>query len=138
MILSLVFGIFAGFSTSGFPVQEHIGCAQCDFEETLYLDLVDHYDCEIFYYDSDELSLGILENRDGRVIVERVKGVVLNDEFDGKILNPYYEDFDYISYSCLSDDPEVCEGTYVTTYFIYNPKTDYVDDIIDRWDYYNY
>lgn len=41
-------------------------------------------------------------------------------------------EYDYISYRSV--DFEIHNGTIVLTYFIYNPGTDYADDIMCRYD----
>lgn len=84
-------------------------------------------------YDTSELTAEMLENRNGKTIIERCIGIVTNDDTgDGAILNgnpKYY----YISYDCILDD--VDEGTIVLTYMIYDPKTDFIDDIMERYDF---
>lgn len=83
-------------------------------------------------YDSADLTLEDLQNRNGKIIIEKCIGEVVSGEKDGKILN--YEDPDhyYISYRSVED----CKvGDVILTYFIYNPDTDYEDDILERFDY---
>lgn len=90
-------------------------------------------------YDTDELfsDVEILENRieNDSVIVERVVGMVTNRnrEGDGIILNTSDTNYNYISYRSV--DFEIHNGTIILTYLIYNPNTNYVDDIIERYDY---
>ena len=87
-------------------------------------------------YDTDELTADILEHRTEHdvLIIERIIGQVTNGEsFDGRILNtkePYYN---YISYRYAG--MPIQEGTVLITYFIYNPNTDGVDDIVNRYDF---
>ena len=64
--------------------------------------------------DSADLSLEDLENRNGR------------------ILNCADPDYYYISYRSVEDFQE---GDTILTYFIYNPDTNYTDDILERFDY---
>ena len=82
-------------------------------------------------YDSADLSYEELEHRNGRLVIERCIGVVLNEEKDGRVLNSY-DDLDYISYARV-DDAE--PGDVVLTYLVYNPHSSYLDDILVRVDY---
>ena len=83
-------------------------------------------------YDSADLTGDILENRNGKIIIEMVIGEVLDDEYNGRVLNPANPDFDYISYSSVEG---IYAGDIILTYFIYNPDNNYVDDIMLRFDY---
>lgn len=69
----------------------------------------------------------LLENRmnSEKVIVERTKGTVLNGNMDGEA-----EGY-YISYRSV---PDAQPGDEVITYLVYNPATNYIDDIIERYD----
>ena len=88
-------------------------------------------------YDTDELTAEILENRTKQdsIIIERVIGMVTNREQDGDgiVLNTSDTVYNYISYRSV--DFETCDGTIILTYFVYNPGTDYVDDIMERYDF---
>lgn len=77
-------------------------------------------------YDSSELTEDILANRQGKLIIEKCVGTVTDDEKNGNL-----EDGSYISYA----DVDCTKGDTVTTYLIYNPKTNYTDDVIERFDY---
>ena len=72
----------------------------------------------------------IIENRNGNLIIEKVIGIVTNAETgDGHQLgNADY----YISYSSVDN---IRNGNIICTYFIYNPDTNYADDILMRFDY---
>lgn len=85
-------------------------------------------------YDSDELTAEILETRtsSGIIIVERTAGVVLNEDGDGRCLDAS-DDFNYISYRGMSRIPS--PGTLVTTYCLYDPFGNDVDDIVLRLDF---
>ena len=83
-------------------------------------------------YDTGELTAEIIEGRDGAILIERTIGVVLNEDGDGRILNTDDEYYNYISYNSVED---VYPGDVILTYFIYNPDTDYIDDILLRFDY---
>ena len=84
--------------------------------------------CQV--YDSSELTEDILANRQGKLIIEKCVGTVLDDEKNGEIQNAD-SDYNYISYT----DVNCTKGDTVTTYLIYNPKTNYIDDVIERFDY---
>lgn len=81
-------------------------------------------------YDSSELSFEMLENRSGKTIVERCIGVVIDqDTGDGIMLNAK-DSQNYIKYR-----PGNPSGTVFASYMVYNPETDYYDDIIERYDF---
>ena len=82
--------------------------------------------------EASELDADVLQTRNGKLIIERCIGIVDNAETgDGHVLN---EDpnCNYISYRGV---PGVLTGNVVCTYFIYNPDTNYIDDILLRFDY---
>lgn len=84
-------------------------------------------------YDSSELTGDMLENRNGSVIVERCIGIVVNKETgDGRLLNYQDPDYYYISYNSMDD---IRDGTIVLSYMVYNPGNNYIDDIMDRYDF---
>lgn len=80
--------------------------------------------CQV--YDSSELTEDILANRQGKLIIEKCIGTVTDDEKNGSL-----EDGSYISYA----DVDCTKGDTVITYLIYNPKTNYTDDVIERFDH---
>lgn len=77
-------------------------------------------------YDSSDLTEDILANRQGKLIIEKCVGTVADDENNGSL-----EDGSYISYA----DVDCAKGDIITTYLIYNPETNYIDDVIERFDY---
>lgn len=83
-------------------------------------------------YETDDLTAEILEARTEHdyLIVERLVGICINDEGDGRIINTTDSAHNYLSYrfTCAH------AGDIVVTYCIYNPTTDYVDDIAERFD----
>lgn len=81
---------------------------------------------KLIEYGSD---MELLENRDGKLVVERAVGVVLDEDGNGKIINCQYCPDCYIHYSRGG------VGDVIESYFVYNPDTDYYDDIMDRYDY---
>ena len=78
------------------------------------------------FYDSSELTEDILANRQGKLIIEKCVGTVTDDEKNGNL-----EDGSYISYA----DVDCAKGDTITTYLIYNPETNYTDDVIKRFDF---
>lgn len=85
--------------------------------------------CQV--YDSSELTEDILANRQGKLIIEKCIGTVLDDEKNGAIQNAD-SDYNYISYTDVDD---CTKGDTITTYLIFNPETNYTDDVIKRFDY---
>lgn len=77
-------------------------------------------------YDSSELTEDILANRQGKLIIEKCVGTVTDDEKNGSL-----EDGSYISYESV----DCTKGDTITTYLIFNPETNYTDDVIKRFDY---
>lgn len=80
--------------------------------------------CQV--YDSSELTEDILANRQGKLIIEKCIGTVTNDEKNGVL-----KDGSYISYA----DVDCAKGDTITTYLIYNPDTNYTDDVVERFDF---
>lgn len=114
-------------------------CEVADYygiEDTFMLELYENGYDNMLIYDMDDLTADILENRiqSDSIIIERCIGIVTNKEQagDGIILNTAAE-YNYISYRNV--DFEIYSGTIILTYFIYNPGTDYVDDIMERYDF---
>lgn len=82
-------------------------------------------------YDASELTMEMLESRTPEVvIIERCVSIITNAKEDGdaKMLN--YDGGYYIKHSKGYED-----GTIMLSYFIYNPNTQYYDDIIERYDF---
>ena len=82
-------------------------------------------------FDASELTTEMLESRTPEVvIIERCISIVTNakEEGDGKVLN--YDGGYYIKH-----DKGIEDGTIMLSYFIYNPNTQYYDDIIERYDF---
>lgn len=71
-----------------------------------------------------------LTNRNGRIYIEVVDGVVLDDEGNGKQLNASPDTGDYIAYN-----EKYHAGDKVVSLFIYSPLSNAEDDIILRLDY---
>lgn len=105
-----------------------------EIEDLFVEDVLAKMPYEYELYDASELFAEVLENRNGLVIVERCIGFVTNKETgDGRVLNALDENYNYISYRSVTED--YCDGTVFVSYMIYNPENNYVDDIIERYDF---
>ena len=71
-----------------------------------------------------------LTNRNGRIYIEVVDGIVLDEEGNGKQLNVSSDSGNYIAYN-----DKYKAGDKVISLFIYNPFSNAEDDIIARLDY---
>ena len=85
--------------------------------------------------DNSLLSFDELEQRNGKLYISRSVGIILNSEGDGKELNPLEPEKDYISYNKAINELGGEPGNVVVTYFVYNPFSNYYDDIIARYDF---
>lgn len=83
-------------------------------------------------YNLKDLDFDVLTHRNGDLIIEKCIGVCTSDEGDGRILDLQDENFFYISYRRVRD---VHEGDTILSYFLYNPDTNYEDDVLERFDY---
>lgn len=91
-------------------------------------------DNNIELYDCSELTAEVLENRKGTTIVERCIGIVTDKQAgDGRILNLPEDCGCYISYRGIYRP--ISDGTIMLSYMVYNPDSNYVDDIIERYDF---
>lgn len=64
--------------------------------------------------------------------IERIIGKVTDNEKNGTVLNPPEDGGYYISYASVKD-AEI--GDTIITYCVYNPFSNYDDDVIERWDF---
>ena len=83
---------------------------------------------EVFYISSardHEKLLDALETRNGKIVIEMSSGTVLDDEGNGQDVCGYYIKYDSERFSA---------GNEVQSVFVYNPETNYIDDIISRTD----
>ena len=67
----------------------------------------------------------ILENRNGKIIIEVIQATVLDDEGNGSDQFGFYVKYDAKRFS---------KGDKVQSVFVYNPDTNYIDDILYRVD----
>lgn len=84
--------------------------------------------------DCNDLTLEMLTTRKEKNImyIERIFGRVIDNNGNGKILNPPEDGGYYISYDRVED---ARKGNLIITYCVYNPYTNYDDDVIERWDF---
>ncbi len=133
-----------------------VNAAVCSLQSAVFTENVQHVNANDCYveentllqpdYDFENLNLNdfdyvqiidfgsdpeLLENRDGKIIIEKAIGVVLDEEGNGELLNCNSCSNCYIKYG--KSDENI--GDIVLTYFIYNPDSDYYDDIMLRYDY---
>ena len=82
---------------------------------------------KVKFYKTKDLTIKRLWNRKrNEIIVERTCGTVLNPKTgDGKAAGYY------INYKCV---PEIRKGSKIVSFFVYNPRTRYTDDVIARYD----
>lgn len=147
-ILILSFVLPCGCTTSMPATEEaqvrntvfEINGEQCDIgdyletEDLFLMELADSGITEYELYDSSELTADILENRNGILVIERCIGLVIDgNEGDGIVLNAYDEDYNYISYRRVPN--EIRDGTIFLSYMVYNPDNNYIDDIMERYDF---
>lgn len=67
----------------------------------------------------------ILENRNGKIIIEVIEATVLDDEGNGSDQFGFYVKYDSKRFS---------KGDKVQSVFVYNPDSNYIDDILYRVD----
>lgn len=64
--------------------------------------------------------------------IERIIGKVTDNKKNGKVLNPPKDGGYYISYKSVKG---ARKGDVIVTYCVYNPYTNWDDDVIERWDF---
>ena len=67
----------------------------------------------------------VIENRNGRIIIEMIDATVLDDNGNGSDSFGFYVKYDSGQFS---------KGDKVRSVFVYNPDTNYLDDIVCRVD----
>ena len=86
--------------------------------------------------DCDKLTEKMLTHRNGKkhhiMYIERIIGKVTDNEKNGTVLNPPVDGGYYISYASVKG---ARKGDLIITYCVYNPYTNYDDDVIERWDF---
>lgn len=84
--------------------------------------------------DCDKLTEKMLTTRTEHHImyIERIIGKVTDNKKNGKVLNPPKDGGYYISYASVKG---ARKGNLIVTYCVYNPYTNWDDDVIERWDF---
>lgn len=84
--------------------------------------------------DCNDLTEEMLTTRtDHNVMyIERIYGIVTDNEKNGTVLNPPVDGGYYISYKSVKG---ARKGDLIITYCVYNPYSNYDDDVIERWDF---
>ena len=86
--------------------------------------------------DCDKLTEKMLTHRSNKkrhiMYIERIVGRVTDNKKNGKVLNPPKNGGYYISYRSVKN---ARKGDLVITYCVYNPFSNYDDDVIERWDF---
>ena len=85
------------------------------------------FETETYYVKSQadyERSAHAITHKDGKIIIQIVQGTVISDNGDGEL-----DTGGYIKY-----DDDLKKGNRVETVLIYNPATNFDDDVIYRAD----
>ncbi len=84
--------------------------------------------------DCNDLTEEMLTTRkDHNVMyIERIIGKVTDNEKNGTVLNPPVDGGYYISYASVKG---ARKGDLIITYCVYNPYSNWDDDVIERWDF---
>ena len=86
--------------------------------------------------DCDKLTENMLTHRSNKkrhiMYIERIIGKVTDNKKNGKIINPPKDGGYYISYTSVKG---ARKGDTIITYCVYNPYSNYDDDVIERWDF---
>lgn len=84
--------------------------------------------------DCNDLTEEMLTTRADHNImyIERIIGRVTDNEKNGTVLNPPKDGGYYISYASVKN---ARKGDIIVTYCVYNPYTNWDDDVIERWDF---
>jgi hypothetical protein len=127
LVTTLIRGFF--LRTSSITRTENSNTAENSVE--FYKQLAKDLDI-VKIIDTSELTFDMLQNRDGKIIIEECIGIVTSHDGDGKILNIDDDIYNYISYRCVEDSQV---GDVILTYFIYEPNNNFEDDILLRFDY---
>lgn len=84
----------------------------------------------------DKLTEKMLTHRSSKkrhiMYIERIIGKVTDNKKNGKIINPPKDGGYYISYASVKG---ARKGDTIITYCVYNPYSNYDDDVIERWDF---
>ena len=148
-ITAIILTIISIFAGAGMTAEKPTTTAETTEKTFNWVEAYDEIadDLELFkVYHTADLTAETLENRNGDLIIEKIYGIVIDDEGNGKILesnedfvkahnrdyNGIAEHNYYISYKRVEGAKQ---GDIILTYCIYNPNSNYSDDIIARFDY---
>lgn len=139
--LSTIIAILFAISIMLFPVG--IICYEYDNKSQAFIDYDTQYKLKLeneyninnyLILNSSEINRNILEHRADNnkypIIIEKIIGIVVNSELDGRIINTQSR-FNYISYREVKN---VQNGDIVVTYVCYS-RDNYIDSIMFRDDY---
>lgn len=84
-------------------------------------------DDEVEVYEFADLTAETIVNRNGKIIIEIIRGTCVGENGEGITDEGYY-----ITYA---HTPGFQVGARYESYCIYNPATDFIDDIIERYDF---
>lgn len=130
-IICLIVGISIGTHATTNNTQKQLVDGKSDISQVEFYDNMIANANTIEIYDTSELTNEIMNNRDGKIIVEKIIGKVVNQELDGEILNVGKNE-NYINYERVEGAKK---GDVIVTYFIYNPFTNEQDDVLTRLDF---
>lgn len=86
--------------------------------------------------DCNKLTEKMLTHRSNKkrhiMYIERIIGKVTDNEKNGTVLNPPEDGGYYISYASVAD---ARKGDLIITYCVYDPYSNWDDDVIERWDF---
>lgn len=86
--------------------------------------------------DCNKLTEKMLTHRSNKkrhiMYIERIIGKVTDNAKNGTVLNPPVDGGYYISYASVKG---ARKGDVIITYCVYNPYTNWDDDVIERWDF---
>ena len=86
--------------------------------------------------DCNDLTEKMLTHRSSKkrhiMYIERIIGKVTDNKKNGKVLNPPKDGGYYISYKNVKG---ARKGDTIITYCVYNPYSNWDDDVIERWDF---
>lgn len=142
-IICLLIGILIGNNLSNPQIDKVISLRN---KTDGYSSQVEFYDSiiqnvnTIEIYDTAELTPQIMANRNGKIIIEKIIGKVINHKLDGEILNCNAEQGGYTNkdggnYINYEQVDEAKKGDVILTYYIYNPFTNAQDDVCIRLDF---
>ena len=150
-VISILIGLCIGLAVGNIPTAETTATATETTEKKEFSWLESYNETaenlELFkVYDAVDLTEEMLINRNGDLIIERVYGLVVDEEGNGRVLMTH-EDIEkahnrdyngiaeYNYYISYKGTPRVEKGDIMLSYFVYNPDSNYSDDTIARFDY---